>query len=152
MESKRLPKQTRVELVEIEKERELRLLRKEFAAPGGLIKFVRYFWHVLEPDTPFREGWAIEAMALHLEACAFGQITRLLVNVPPGSCKSLLSSVFFPVWVWAALGRAGARFLCLSYSSGIPEGDNRKSLNLINSPEFQRLYKKAFKLTRRARR
>ena len=122
--------------------------REAFAAPGGLMKFVRHFWHVLEPDIPFQEGWAIEAMALHLEACARGEITRLLINIPPGACKSLLSSVFFPIWVWAALKRPGARFLCISYAAALPERDNRKSLNLVNSPEFQRLYRHVFKLTK----
>jgi predicted phage terminase large subunit-like protein len=122
--------------------------RRTFAAPGGFIKFVRYFWDVLEPDTPFVDGWVIQAIALHLEAVAFGEMNRLLVNVPPGSAKSLLSSVFFPLWVWAALERPGARFLCVSYAAALPERDNRRMLNLALSPRFQQLYGKAFKLTK----
>ena len=43
---------------------ELMELRESFAAPGGLLKFVRHFWPVLEPDAKFKEDWAIEAMAL----------------------------------------------------------------------------------------
>ncbi len=125
--------------------------RKEFAAPGGLLKFVEHFWHVLEPDTKFLKGWALEAMALHLEATVDPvngvKITRLLENVCPGSMKSLLV-VFFTAWVWGAKNRPGERFLCLSYSQENPERDNRKTINLINSPEFQRLYGKVFKLTK----
>jgi hypothetical protein len=122
--------------------------RKEFAAPGGLMKFVRHYWKVLEPDKEFQEGWALDAMALHLEAVARGDITRLLINISPGACKSLLCSAFFPVWVWAALGRPGARFLNVAFAAHLPERDNRRSLSLINSPEFQRLYRKSFKLTK----
>ena len=122
--------------------------RKEFAAPGGLIKFVKHFWDVLEPDTPFQDGWAIQAMAQHLEATASGKITRLLINVPPGACKSLLSSVFFPAWVWGALKRPGARFLCISYAAALPERDNRKMISLLLSPKFRRLYGNDFKLTK----
>ncbi len=122
--------------------------RAEFAAPGGLLRFVRHFWHVLEPDTEFVEGWALAAMAEHLEATADGRITRLLENVPPGSMKSLLSSVFFPAWLWGAKRRPGTRILCMSYSEDNPQRDNRKTINLINSPEYQRLYGKVFRLTK----
>jgi hypothetical protein len=54
---------------------------------GGLIKFVRYFWHILEPATELVEGWALEVLTTHLEAVTFGEITRLLINVPPGFMK-----------------------------------------------------------------
>ena len=127
---------------------ELLELRKAFAAPGGLLKFVRHFWPVLEPDAKFKEDWAIEVMALHLEAVARGSITRLLINISPGAAKSILTSAFFPVWVWSALDRPGMRFLSMSYAASLPERDNRRSLLLINSPEFQRLYGKSFKLTK----
>lgn len=114
--------------------------RKLQGQKGGLMRFVRYFWDVLEPDTAFQDGWPLEAIALHLEAVAAGAITRLLINVPPGSCKSLLSSVFFPLWIWSALERPGTRFLALSYASNLTERDNRKMLMLIRSEKFQNLY------------
>lgn len=117
-----------------------RELREQFAAPGGFLPFIRHFWRVLEPDVDFQSGWALEAMALHLEAVAFGRINRLLMNVCPGSMKSLMCNVFFPAWVWGALKRPGARFFNLSYSASLPERDNRKTIRLINSPEYKRLY------------
>jgi len=121
-------------------EAEKRRLRKLFAAPGGLLEFVKYFWDVLEPETPFVTGWAIEAMSLHLEACAAGVVTRLLENVPPGSCKSLLSAVFFPLWVWGPLKRPSARFLSLSYSASLSERDNRRMVDVALSDKFRALY------------
>lgn len=54
---------------------------------GGLLAFVRDFWHVLEPGTKFVEGWPLEAICEHLEAVTFGEITNLLINVPPGFMK-----------------------------------------------------------------
>src|SRR6266481_541341 len=63
---------------------------------GGLIAFVRYFWKVLEPGTPFVDGWPIWAICHHLEAVTKGEITRLLINVPPGFMKSMLVDVFWP--------------------------------------------------------
>jgi hypothetical protein len=70
---------------------------------GGLLAFVRYFWPVLEPGTKFRDGWALEAICEHLEAVTFGEITKLLINVPPGFMKSLLTDVFWPAWEWGPM-------------------------------------------------
>ena len=51
---------------------------------GGLYEFVKTFWRVLEPETPMVPGWAMEAICAHLEAVSYGEIIRLLINVPPG--------------------------------------------------------------------
>ena len=80
-----------------------------------LIDFVRAYWHIIEPSTPFRDGWAIEAMCIHLEAVTVGQITRLLINVPPGSMKSLLVNVFWPAWEWGPMGLPHLRYVEFSY-------------------------------------
>src|ERR1700693_5912640 len=84
--------------IKVECEIKKRLDRARQAKRGGLIEFVRYFWHVLEPVTPLVEGWALDAICLHLEAVTFGDITRLLINVSPGFMKSLLTNVFWPAW------------------------------------------------------
>ncbi len=54
---------------------------------GSLMEFTEYVWPVVEPAIPFTRGWAIEAIAEHLEAVTYGQIKRLLINVPPGFTK-----------------------------------------------------------------
>lgn len=56
---------------------------------GGLMEFVRYFWDVLEPNTEFVYGWPLEAVCKHLEAVSRGEITKLLINVPPGFMKPI---------------------------------------------------------------
>ena len=61
-----------------------------------LADFVRQGWDVLEPGTPYVHGKVIDAICEHLEAVTAGQIRRLLINVPPGTAKSLLCSVFWP--------------------------------------------------------
>ena len=54
---------------------------------------------MLEPGTPYLHGRVIEAICEHLEAVTAGQIRRLLINVPPGTAKSLLASVLWPASV-----------------------------------------------------
>src|SRR5208282_4603199 len=72
---------------------------------GGLIEFVRDFWEVLEPNIQLVEGWCLYAMCEHLEAVAFGEIKRLLINVSPGSMKALDSDTpILTTWGWKRHG------------------------------------------------
>jgi hypothetical protein len=42
-------------------------LRRQQARKSGLLEFVRYFWHVLEPPTrDLIEGWPLESICEHL--------------------------------------------------------------------------------------
>jgi len=107
---------------------------------GGLLSFVRYFWHVLEPDTPFTSGWVLEAVVEHLEAVTFGEIRKILINVFPGAMKSLLVDVFLPAWEWGPMGLPNLRYIAFSYSSGLTQRDNEKFRDLILSPEYQAMY------------
>ena len=121
-------------------------LRQSFAEPGGLYRFVKFFWDIVEPSTPMKESWAAQTICLHLEAVEHGLVRRLLINCPPGSAKSLLTSVFYPLWCWSAKNKPSKRFLNLSYSAALPERDNRKMLLIIRSEKFQRLYGDRFKM------
>src|SRR5215475_3218538 len=105
----------------LEAEKAKRAAIKRQARPGGLIDFVRYFWPVIEPETKLVEGWLLEAICEHLEAVTLGKVTRLLINVPPGSMKSLMTQVFWPAWEWGPMSLAHHRYVTFSYSSGLTE-------------------------------
>ena len=115
-------------------------LRVSFKGEGGLVRFIQHFWKVLEPDRTLETGWALEAMCKHLQAVSEGKITRLLINIPPGSSKSLTANVWWPAWEWSAGGMPGMSYLSFSYSSGLTERDNEKFGHLLSSPEFRKLY------------
>lgn len=108
---------------------------------GGLIAFVREFWHVLEPETDFVDGWVLWAIVEHLEAVTTGQIKRLLINVPPGCMKSLLVDVFWPAWEWG-IGMAHLRYVTFSYSATLTERDNNRFSTLIQSKEYRAMFPK----------
>ncbi len=118
---------------------------------GGLMAFVRYFWHVLEPETPFVEAWPLYAMCEHLEAVTAGEINRLLINVPPGFMKSLLTDVFWPAWEWGPMNMAHLRYVTFSYSASLTERDNGRFGDLICDPEYQALYGARVRLIVRGR-
>lgn len=107
---------------------------------GSLLAFIRYFWRFVEPNRPFDEGWALDAMCAHLEAVDRGEIVRLLITVPPGSMKSLLCSVFFPLWQWGPRDKPDRRFLNFAYAAHLPQRDNGRMLQIMRTPEWRELW------------
>lgn len=124
----------------------LRRERKKQSRAGGLIEFVRCFWNILEPETKLVEGWVLYAICEHLEAVTFGKITRLLINVPPGSMKSLMVNVFWPAWEWGPMGMSHLRYVSFSYSSGLTERDNVKFKKLVVCERYRELWGDRFDL------
>lgn len=53
----------------------------------SLAYFAQQAWHVLEPTTELKWGWALDAICEHLQAVTDGRINRLLMNVPPGPMR-----------------------------------------------------------------
>ena len=107
------------------------------SARRSLSEFCKMAWHVLEPATPIKWGWALDAMCEHLEAVHNGQIKRLLMNVPPGMMKSLLTGVFFPAWEWGAGGNPSLRYLTTAHKEDLAIRDNLKCRRLISSDWYQ---------------
>lgn len=74
------------------------LLRR--AAKEDLRTFARIMWPVVNPGTPMAWNWHLDAIAEHLEAVTRRQLRRVLIAVPPGSCKSTLVGQMWPTWEW----------------------------------------------------
>lgn len=103
----------------------------------SLANFVRESWHVLEPGQPYIHGWHVDAICEHLEAITDGDLNRLLINIPPGTMKSTLTSVFWPAWEWGPRNMPHIRMIGASHEQGLAVRDTRKMRNLITSPWFQ---------------
>lgn len=106
----------------------------------SLANFAKRAWHVLEPSAELKWGWALDAICLHLEAVTDGRIKRLLMNVPPGSMKSLLTGVIWPAWEWGPQGKPEMRFVGTAHEETLAIRDNRKCRDLIKSEWFQSLW------------
>lgn len=105
-----------------------------------LAGFVRHAWHVLEPNAPLIWNWHLDAICDHLEAVTDGRINRLLINVPPGSSKSLLVSVLWQAWEWGPKGLLSLRYLTTAFNDGPVKRDTRKCRDLIRSDWYQSLW------------
>lgn len=97
-------------------------------------------WHVLEPRAAYKPNWHTDAIAEHLEAVTAKQIRRLLINVPPGSMKSLSTSVFWPAWEWGPKDMASMRYLTTSYNDGPVKRDTRKHRDLVRSEFYREMW------------
>lgn len=57
------------------------------ACKSSLIAFIEEAWHIVEPKTPFKAGWHLDAICDHLQAVSNNQIQNLLINIPPRHMK-----------------------------------------------------------------
>lgn len=79
-------------------------------------------------------------MAEHLVAVTEGDILRLLMNVPPGFMKSLMTGVFWPAWEWGPLGRPALRYLGGAFEVTNAERDSKRMKDLVSSDWYQDLW------------
>ncbi len=135
-----LPSETRKAMVDAILEGKATLARRRHTGPEGLLEFVKDYWPILEPQTRFVDGWPLQAICAHLQAVTTGKITRLLINVPPGFMKSLLTDVFWPAWEWGPMKMSHVRYVTFSYSASLTQRDNRRFGDLVSSPEYQEIY------------
>src|SRR6266404_5074896 len=136
--------QVREELARREASRQLQQVNQNAdairARCRALVGFVREAWHVLEPNATYVHNWHIDAICQHLEAVTDGRVTRLLINVPPGSMKSLLVSVLWPAWEWGPKGLRSMRYLTTAHNDKPVLRDGEKSLTLLRSEWYRALW------------
>lgn len=106
----------------------------------SLAEFVRLAWSVVEPGQPYVHGRHIDVMCEALEAVTRGEERRLLINVPPGTMKSLLVNVFWPMWEWGPKGLSHLRTVGVSHEQGLGVRDNLKCRRLLLSRWYRQLW------------
>src|ERR1022692_2823854 len=122
-----------------------RLHLKTEKARRTLHEFVVQAWPLLEPATPFVEGMHVRAVCEHLQAVAQGRLRHLIINIPPGHAKSLLTAVFWPAWVW--IDHPEARWLFGSYREPLATRDSVKCRRLIESDWYQERWGDRYQLS-----
>ena len=114
-------------------------------AEESLVEFIQQAWHVIEPAEPYVHGWHIDFICEHLEAITRGDdlddgtpYNRLLINVPPGTMKSLIVNVFWPSWEWGPCDMAHLRYVCAAHKvENLSARDSRRMRQLITSEWYQ---------------
>jgi predicted phage terminase large subunit-like protein len=109
------------------------------SARSSFKEFVFQAWPTVEPNSPLKWNWHLDEFCLFLqwlyEEKAEGRSHRAVVNVPPGSAKSVIFSVLFNAWVWAK--DSSRQILAASYTPDLAIRDNLRLRSLIQSDWFK---------------
>jgi predicted phage terminase large subunit-like protein len=102
------------------------------------VSFIRKTFHTLTPAESLQMNFHIYALAFYLELVRLGVITRLVINLPPRSLKSIVASVAFPAFV---LGRDPTKqVIAISYDLNLAAKHARDFRALVNSPGYRGLF------------
>lgn len=103
---------------------------------NSLAEFTKQAWHIIEPGTPLMWNWHLDAVCGYLEATMDKRvhITRLIINVPPGSLKSILVSVMYPAWMW--IKNPDKRVLGVSNAQDLAIRDSRRTKQIVTDEWF----------------
>lgn len=105
----------------------------------SLASFVREGWHVLE-NIPLEWSWHIESIANHVQWMLeqwMGrrphEVENMVINVPPGSMKSLILNVFAPAWMWLPRNDPSWTLMTISNADKVVERDAGKTKEVLQS-------------------
>lgn len=129
--------------------------QQEQASAHGLTleDFVREAWSILEPVSPLVWNWHLSLICDYLTLIRdkkfrnLGQeLEGIIFNVPPRTMKSLLISVFFPIWVWTT--DPSRRFMFVSYSEKLSTQHSVFRRSVIESDWYQKYWGSVFSFSR----
>jgi predicted phage terminase large subunit-like protein len=119
----------------------------------SLKEFVEQAWGILEPVSTLVWSWHLDLICEYLTLIrdeefksVCGDLEGIIFNVPPRTMKSLLISVFFPIWVWTA--RPSCRFMFVSYSEKLSTQHSIFRRSIIESEWYQKKWGSVFTLSR----
>ena len=105
--------------------------------------FIKTFWDVVIRETPVF-NWHIPFLCEELQKLSVSIVRRepkpydLIVNIPPGTTKSTIVTIMWPVWLWTQ--DPTIRIITNSYSGSLSIEHATKSKDIILSDKFQILF------------
>jgi predicted phage terminase large subunit-like protein len=107
-------------------------LRNDFVA------FVQRGFHELNPETEYQHNWHIDVIAEALEQCRAGKLQRLIINVPPRSLKSHMTSISLVAWLMGH--NPAAQIICASYAQDLADKLAADCRSLMTTEWYQDLF------------
>jgi hypothetical protein len=109
------------------------LLRTNFDA------FLRRCLMTLNPGSPYLPNWHISAIAHVLARVRRGEITRLIINMPPRHLKSLTVSVAFPAFLLGL--QPWRRIFAISYGDELSLKHALDFRSIVEAPWYCRAFR-----------
>lgn len=124
------------------KELENELKREIFK--DSYYEFFKWAFKILYPNEKYEDSFHIKYLCdlLQEESERILQRKRktkdVIINIPPRTSKSLLTSVCYLPWVW--LKNPYATFICVSFDDELSMLNSQLSKDIIKSDEYQELF------------
>jgi len=128
--------------MKINKEEYQAIVRNDFVA------FVEGAFRKLNPQSEFQHNWHIDVIAEALEQCRTGKLRRLIINVPPRSLKSHMTSISFVAWLMGH--NPAAQIICASYAQDLSDKLAADCRSLMATEWYQDLFRSTRLATRRS--
>lgn len=128
---------------DLDRQRSLDMAEK---ARGSFREYIRMAWPIVEPSRPLIAGWHVDAIAEHLQAAHERKMKKLLITVPPGTAKSILTSVMWPSWIWTKDPSFRSTFA--SYDAGLSTRDSVKCRDVMESVWYRETFEPSWKFSK----
>lgn len=110
------------------------LLRENFSS------FVAKVFNTLNPTITYQHNWHIDLISEYLKGLKDSEFNHLIINLPPRSMKSIISSVAFPAWLMGL--DPSIRIIAASYTQNLSIKHSLDTKFILNSNWFQRIFPK----------
>ncbi|HET9285443.1 MAG TPA: phage terminase large subunit [Candidatus Angelobacter sp.] len=130
------------------------LVPKENTAQPTLKAFVHEAWSILEPVSTLQWNWHLDLICDYLTLVRDNKfktkcgehLEGFIFNVPPRTMKSLLITVFFPIWLWTT--DPARRLMFVSYSEKLSTQHSVFRRSVIESPWYQKYWGRVFSFSK----
>lgn len=130
--------------------RELEIALKKSIYTESYYEFFKFAFDILHPAEMLSDNFHIQYLCDELQS-EFERILRgepkekdLIINIPPRTSKSLITSVCYIAWVW--IRKPELKFITISYDSALALLNSQLSKDLIKSEKFQELFGDCFSI------
>ncbi len=108
------------------------LLKNDFSS------FIGKTLATCDPAAEYLPNWHIDLIAEYLEAARKSEITRLIINMPPRSLKSICVSVAWPAWLLG--NNPSSRIIAASYAQSLAVKHSIDARMVIGSDWYKRIF------------
>ena len=108
------------------------------ATSQDFLLFLRRSLLTVNPGGCYSHNWHIAAIAEYLHAAARGEITRLIINLPPRMLKSTMISVAWPAWLLGQNPRQ--RLMVASYAQTLATKHSTDCRLVMQSDWYRRIF------------
>lgn len=101
---------------------------------GGLSAFIRLAWGKVEPGQ-YKHNWHIDLLCRELQDLYAGIHRKMVIMVPPGSMKTLLTGVFGPAFAW--IKHPELKWISATYGGSLALKTARQMRDLVSSDWYR---------------